>query len=479
MFRPLFWRKRRCKGDGRGVWPLVVVFWFGAWRRRGFDRSHSRPEGEGVHPSGMLWDWWRRSSLLLLFDCGDTTGAVQPTNILMGSRKWVPGWERNWSSGTRWHLWPLQCWKSCFRCGMQVWMENPASSWLFRLPEWIALLARWPSLQYWTVDYCRFKMKWRKRTRFALTSDLGGSKDLCRGGHVHQLLRGRSSKHQASWTRVAQPYPKGVCQTLARSLRRAAFQSAKGAQPKLSLRPDPAACAKCTHARIGEATNPGPRRSHRPRLGALYSVPLVEPKTKALQTKVWQGFESWLLTLLSPEARSSAMACPALLVQLLEEYGNVLYQRGAALYTYPHLVVVVQQSIPAVKALAGPCWEMINRWEVAEPPDHRTPLPLSLYKAMMTTALLWKWERFASILGLAFFGIARPGEPLKEIRSSLLLPSDLLEFGSTTAYLKIQSPKTRRRGGGRIQHLTIDEPSFVSFLEAVFRKVPRDEPLFV
>lgn len=150
-------------------------------------------------------------------------------------------------------------------------------------------------------------MKWRKRARFALTSDLGGSKDLCRGGHVHQLLRGRSSKHRTSWTRVAQPYPRGVCQNLARSLHRAAFQDANEAQPKLSLRPDPAACAKCTNARIGEAANPGPRRAHRPRLGALYSVPLVEPKTKALQTKVWQGFESWLLTLLSPEARRALL----------------------------------------------------------------------------------------------------------------------------------------------------------------------------
>ncbi len=363
-------------------------------------------------------------------------------------------------------------------CSMQVWLENPATSWLFRLPEWIALQKKWPALLFWTVDYCRHKMKWRKRTKFALTADLGGQKELCLGGHTHQLLRGRSAEHRTSWTRVAQPYPKGVCRALARSLYRAAFLFQVPPSPPNRQRLDHASCARCTHARIGEATNPGPRRSHAPRLGALYDVPLVEPKTKALQTKVWRDFESWLLTLLTPGAHSSAMACPALLAQLLEEYGNVLYQRGAALYAYRHLVVVVQQSIPAIKAVSGPCWEMINKWEVIEPPDHRTPLPLSLFRAMMSTALIWRWERFASILGLAFYGIARPGEPLRETRSSLLLPSDLLETESTVAYLKIRTPKTRRRGGGRIQHLTVSDAPFVLFLERVFRTAPRDEMLF-
>lgn len=31
----------------------------------------------------------------------------------------------------------------------------------------------------------------------------------------HQLLRGRSATHKKSWTAVAQPYPKGVCEELA------------------------------------------------------------------------------------------------------------------------------------------------------------------------------------------------------------------------------------------------------------------------
>eukprot|EP00438_Fugacium_kawagutii_P031471 Skav222640 [mRNA] locus=scaffold10:352718:353311:- [translate_table: standard] len=97
---------------------------------------------------------------------------------------------------------------------------------------------------------------------------------------------------------------------------------------------------------------------------------------------------------------------------------------------------------------------------------------------MFATALLWKWHRFAAVIGLSFFGISRPGEPLRETRGSLLLPSDLMLETDVPAYVRICHPKTGRRGGGRVQHITISDRQFVLFLERVFQNVKKDERLY-
>lgn len=117
--------------------------------------------------------------------------------------------------GNQMALWFFAFLEFCLKQGLQIWMENPATSFMFRLPEWQALLQRWPSVQPWLVDYCRYGTRWRKRTKFYTDGLLGGRRDLCRCGKPHQLLRGRSATHKKSWTAVAQPYPKHVCEELA------------------------------------------------------------------------------------------------------------------------------------------------------------------------------------------------------------------------------------------------------------------------
>ena len=128
--------------------------------------------------------------------------------------------------------------------GIEVWMENPASSWMFRLPEFVALTEHFPQLQSWIVDYCRFKKPWRRRTRFALSCKLGGTMRLCQCHKPHQILRGRSKAHRQNWTRVAQAYPRGVCHLLASSLSHAVDS---GERSRLSN----AGCAKTGSLRVG------------------------------------------------------------------------------------------------------------------------------------------------------------------------------------------------------------------------------------
>jgi hypothetical protein len=97
---------------------------------------------------------------------------------------------------------------------------------------------------------------------------------------------------------------------------------------------------------------------------------------------------------------------------------------------------------------------------------------------MLAVALSWQWKRFAGILCLCFLGIARPGEPLAALRGELVLPQDMLSEDGSLAYLKIIKPKTRYRGGGRVQHLSVQDSEAVAFLAAVFGSLSPCERLF-
>eukprot|EP00438_Fugacium_kawagutii_P022650 Skav224874 [mRNA] locus=scaffold1112:121111:123981:+ [translate_table: standard] len=356
--------------------------------------------------------------------------------------------------------------------GMEVWMENPHTSYMFKIPSWYRLAADFPQLKAWVVDYCRFGTKWRKRTRFVCTSILGGMRTFCRCGGPHQVLKGRSKQRKMSWTRVAQAYPRGVARAVA-----------YGLCSKLGLVAairdyDPAGMARCSHGRIGEAAHPGPRLGkHGPRVGVLEEVPLVETKTRVLQDKIWSNFKSWLRHSMSSGAVRSAMSHPVLLVFLAKEYGNFLYATGKSLYIFRHLLVFLQQNFITAKPFMGVCWAMVTRWERVEPTVHRVPLPFALFKTMLAVSLGWGWPKFAGILVLAFYGIARPGEPLSALRSQLVLPRDMLDE-KLVAYLQVLKPKTRHRGRGLIQHLSVHEAAYVVFLDRVFGDLPSDSRLY-
>ena len=385
------------------------------------------------------------------------------------------------AEGNEMTLWFFSLIDLGLRLGLAVWIENPCMSWMFRLPDWYAMQDRWPDLGFWTVDYCRYGMEWRKRTRVACNLSLAQSKKLCQCSGPHRLLRGRSKEHKMSWTRVAQAYPSGFCVDLGKGLlahRLDKFFS----QPTVTavqFRDATAGdCAHCNSQRIGEAKNPGPRqRRQQPRVENLAEVPLIEPQTAALQTKVWENFRRWLDSRLSRDAVRSVLSQHGLLAEVLKEYGCFLYSGGQSLYTFRHLVVFTQQSFLGIKPYMHVCWDLISRWEVVEPPSHRLPVPEAVLKAMISVSLLWNWKSYAAILGIAFYGISRPGEPLKACRQQLILPSDLLQDDLSTVFLRIENPKSRRRGLGRIQHISIEYGPLVVFLEGLYSSWPSERRL--
>ena len=329
-------------------------------------------------------------------------------------------------------LWVLHlCRLACDR-GLGFWVENPASSWLFKLPEWKAWVEDTAGVGAWVVDYCRYNAPWRKRSRFLSNLSIRDSCTLCTQDHCHQRLRGRSSLHKQAWTRIAQTYPKGIAAAVADSL--LAFCSTTRA---LSTH----ACARQTSRRIGEATNPGPARQRVPRLGALEAVPLVQASTERLQERVWAGFKEWLSAHVSDSASEDVFRLPALVALFLKEYGSYLYSAGEPIHLFRHLLALAPRQVVGLKPYMTVCWDHLSRWERVEPTEHRVPVPTAVVQAIMCVAILWGWMRFAASVGVIFYGITRPGEVLKATRALLILPRDLLLDAATECYLKIPEPK--------------------------------------
>ena len=95
-----------------------------------------------------------------------------------------------------------------------------------------------------------------------------------------------------------------------------------------------------------------------------------------------------------------------------------LFSRGHGLYEFRHLLVIIQQRFPWVKPHLSPAWQLITRWQVLQPVQHRKPLHWVLCQAMASLAILKNWQRWTAVLLLGFFGIARISEVLRALRST-------------------------------------------------------------
>ena len=357
----------------------------------------------------------------------------------------------------------LEILQLCISMDIWYWVENPDGSFLWLLPGWSAAGIGKPEISF-RVDLCRYKTPWRKRTRIATNTGLAGVRQLCVGGHSHTLLRGRNKTFKMSWTRMAQVYPRGLANDLAASLATAA--GLVSCKEKLAI----GGCAKCSESRIGEAKNPGPQKPQRTRrdVKLLEEVQLVEPVTKALQQRIWTAFQMWLDRQFSPETVEQLMLCPALLAAVLKTYGLHLFSSGHALYEYRHLLVIAQQTYSWLKQHLGAAWQLLTKWEVLQPIQHRRPLHYVLYQAMVVSALCKGWLRWTGTLVLGFEGIARISEVLRATRADLVLPSDQFSSLFGSAFLRVLNPKTKRRGKGRVQHLKLHEKHAIAFLERTF-----------
>lgn len=122
-----------------------------------------------------------------------------------------------------------------------VWVENPDSSFLWRLKSWQSIADR-SLLNPLRVDFCRYGTPWRKRTRFLTNiGDLVNTLQLCQGGHQHKVLWGTGPGSQP-WTKIAEPYPHGLADLLAAASAHSCGWSAQAAKPDTF---SAKACAQC------------------------------------------------------------------------------------------------------------------------------------------------------------------------------------------------------------------------------------------
>ncbi|CAE7225299.1 unnamed protein product [Symbiodinium necroappetens] len=191
---------------------------------------------------------------------------------------------------------------------------------------------------------------------------------------------------------------------------------------------------------------------------SLDEVLLVEPATAQLGQRVHTAFLEWVSSNLSSDSAESLLGCPETLGELVRLFGVYMFESMQSLYMYKQLITFLQRERPGLRAHFGGAWQTVSRWEICEPAVHRTPLPYGIFQAMIAVGLVWGWWRWAACTALAFFGMCRPGEVLRAFREDLLLPSDLLGEEINSIFLTIRSPKTRRRGGGRVQHAKVQDP---------------------
>ena len=376
--------------------------------------------------------------------------------------------------GNRHCTWLAGILKLCKKHSVHFWVENPDISFLWWMPDFAFLSPRKASSCF-RLDYCVCGTAWRKRTRIVTDLHLAGQVAFCNRLHTHRRLVGWSRIHGCAWTRAAQAYPKRLCFWLADAILIDA--GLLPARRRLNV----ALLAKQTNGRIGEASNPGPRRRgsrvRRP-LTQLLDVQLVEPTTALLGEKVWKAFRAWCELQLAPSAFDSLIRVPSLLSLLIESFGCHLFESGQSLYLLRQLITYVQRTFPQSRGSLFASWQLVSKWEQIQPLKHRTPLPLVMFRAMVVVGLQWQWFRWVGITLLAFEGICRPGEPLNATRGDLLLARDLVVENPASVFLRICNPKGRRRGIGAVQHCKIVNLQTSRYLDFAFGQLTSGTKLY-
>ena len=152
----------------------------------------------------------------------------------------------------------------CLQLGVAYFLENPDTSWMWKqrgFSDYDDPGA--PSV--FRLCFCRFGTAWRKATRIATSTRLKGLRMMCTCTQKHFALRGFSQVHRKMWTKVAEPYPRGLSRLLGISL---CCQAGWCHQKKLDI----AGCSRALSLRIGEAGHPGPPRAPRA-ASALWTNP--------------------------------------------------------------------------------------------------------------------------------------------------------------------------------------------------------------
>ena len=138
----------------------------------------------------------------------------------------------------------------CLEKGLAYFLENPDRSWLWKQKGYEDF-ENAASGSVFRLAFCRFGTPWQKNTRIATSTRLRSLRMPCLCKQKHLALRGYSRLHKKCWTKVAEPYPRGLAKLLGTAL---CAQAGWCEQKRLNV----SGCCRCGSMRVGEAKNPGP-----------------------------------------------------------------------------------------------------------------------------------------------------------------------------------------------------------------------------
>lgn len=349
--------------------------------------------------------------------------------------------------------------------------ENPDRSWLWQQKGY-EQFAKADSPSVFRLSFCRFGTAWQKNTRIATSTRLRSLRMLCTCSQPHLALRGYSRIHKKCWTKVAEPYPRGLAKLLAVAL---CAEAQWCEQKRLNV----SGCCRCGSMRIGEASHPGPmigRHRDRPSLELL---PGVSAETLAMESRLLDEFLEWCgRTLKTLEARVLFDMVPGFAAQCLRSYGDLCFQQKLSLANFRHLLIGFQRWKPHIKPFLAAAWDLVKRWELQQPVTHRLPVPQGIVQAMCVMAWHRGWFDWVGLTLLAYYGAGRVGEVIRCRRFDLILPCDTIGEKLPAAFLQLRFFKSYFRQGARVQHMKISDEPVVKLLSSIYQKLPKNDLLF-
>jgi hypothetical protein len=356
------------------------------------------------------------------------------------------------------------------------WLENPDPSFVWQ-QKGFEIFRSPASPHVFRTDFCRYGTLWRKRTRLAVNlPSLAGGRIMCTCKKKHLVLRGTCRARRKPWTAVAEPYPSRFSALIAAA---AAYDCGwKPLSRTMKQKLDLAACAKAGASRIGEADNPGPRKTASARNFSLEDRPLQTFASIRIGEAQLDDFMKWSTACFRGDPTEIFVLVPLFLSHAVRRYGDLLFNKGGSLMYYRHLVLAAVRAFPAMKQYAHICWDLASRWEKQEPVEHRMPIPRPVLEALVSLAWQMSWRRWACTAAVCFFGAARVGEVVLCLREDLLLPVDLMEESSDVVFLRLRQSKTSYRQKAKVQHLKIECGTVVRLLSQTYGEVDAATPLF-
>ena len=191
---------------------------------------------------------------------------------------------------------------------------------------------------------------------------------MCRCKKPHQRLRGGHPTKRIPRTLVAQPYPRGLGRLLAIAL----CQSAGWCRSE-RLNVADSECSKTGSLRAGEASNPSKENRRKQWPPSSPSSALVSTNSCTWSQSAPELVFVVLYVVWRCRHWSFFRCAPKFLADALEVYAGCLYSHGGALSNLRHLILACQSCVPAARPFRSAPWDMVERWKLMIPVNHRTP----------------------------------------------------------------------------------------------------------